>query len=181
MLKLDLYIYFSPKWVQMEETLMEPNMSFLIKDDELLEKHNEIWENVKNIIKKEFDSKPVYNEKYLKAKIKWYNGNINTNFHNNKIPREGSQFIWSLVILEDSVFRTGKNNYLQVFFKYRYAVKEKNIPKYIIDNTKISSDSDRENFYGETYDEGNSNEEPSDEKNSGEENEKIVFKFFFYI
>ena len=31
------------------------DMSFLIKD-------NEIWEKVKNSIKKEFDSKPVYNE-----------------------------------------------------------------------------------------------------------------------
>ena len=49
-------------------------MSFLIKDDELLKKYNEIWEKVKNSIKKEFDSEPVYNEKYLKAKIKSYNG-----------------------------------------------------------------------------------------------------------
>ena len=46
----------------------------MIKDDELLEKYNEIWEKVKNSIRKEFDSKPVYNEKYLKAKIKSYNG-----------------------------------------------------------------------------------------------------------
>ena len=45
---------------------------------------------VKNSIKKEFDSKPGSNEKYLKAKIKSYNGKINTNFHNNKIPREGN-------------------------------------------------------------------------------------------
>ena len=42
-------------------------MYFLIKDDELLEKYNEVWEKVKNSIKKEFDSKPVCNEKYLKA------------------------------------------------------------------------------------------------------------------
>ena len=48
-------------------------MSFLIKDDELLEAYHEIWEKVKNIIKKEFDSEPVYNEKYLRAKIKSYN------------------------------------------------------------------------------------------------------------
>ena len=68
-------------------------ISFLIKDDELLEKYNEIWEKVKNILKKDFDSEPVYNEKYLKAKIKSYNGKINTNFHNDKIPKEGSQFI----------------------------------------------------------------------------------------
>ena len=40
--------------------------SFLIKDDELLEKYNEIWEKVKKSLKKNFDSEPVYNEKYLK-------------------------------------------------------------------------------------------------------------------
>ena len=34
-------------------------MSSLIKDEELLEAYNEIWEKVKNSIKKEFDSKPV--------------------------------------------------------------------------------------------------------------------------
>ena len=34
-------------------------ISFLIKDDELLKKYNEIWDKVKNSIKKEFDSEPV--------------------------------------------------------------------------------------------------------------------------
>ena len=47
-------------------------ISFLIKDDEFLEKYKEIWKKVKNILKKEFYSKPVYNGKYLKAKIKRY-------------------------------------------------------------------------------------------------------------
>ena len=65
-------------------------MSFLIKDEKLLEKYNEIWKKVSKIIKKEFDNNPVYNEKYIKTKIKSYNGKINTNFHNNKIPKEGS-------------------------------------------------------------------------------------------
>ena len=75
-----------------------------IKDNELLKKYNEIWEKVKNSIKKEFDSEPVYNEKYVKAKIKSYNGKIDTNFHNNKIKKEGSNFICLLVILIDSAF-----------------------------------------------------------------------------
>ena len=43
-------------------------VSLLIKDDKLLEKYNEIWEKVSNIIYKEFDSNPVYNEKYIKTK-----------------------------------------------------------------------------------------------------------------
>ena len=37
------------------------------------------------------------------------NGEINTNFHNNEIPREGSQFICLSLFLNDSVFKTGKN------------------------------------------------------------------------
>ena len=40
-------------------------MPVLIKGYELLEKYNEIWEKVKNSIKKEFDSNPVYKEKHL--------------------------------------------------------------------------------------------------------------------
>ena len=48
-------------------------MSFLIKDEKLLEKYNKIWKNVSNIILKEFDSNPVCNEKYVKTKLKSYN------------------------------------------------------------------------------------------------------------
>ena len=48
----------------------------MIKDNELIEKCNEIWEKVKTILKKEFDSEPVCNERYLKVKIKPYNGKI---------------------------------------------------------------------------------------------------------
>ena len=110
-------------------------MSFLIKDDELLQKYNEIWEKVRNSTEKEFNSEPVYNEKYLKTKIKSYNGKINANFHNNKIPKEGSQCICLSVILINSVFRTGENYYPQVFLEEcKYDVKEKNMPECLTDN-----------------------------------------------
>ena len=60
-------------------------ISFLIKDDELQENIIEFGKKVENSITKEFGSEPVYNEKYLKAKIKSCNGKINTYFHNNKV------------------------------------------------------------------------------------------------
>ena len=60
-------------------------MSFLIKDEKLLEKYNKIWKKFNNSIKKEFDSKPVYNRKYLKIIVKSYNRKINTNFRNDKV------------------------------------------------------------------------------------------------
>ena len=60
-------------------------ISFLIKDDELQESIIEFGKKVENSITKEFGSEPVYNEKYLKAKIKSCNEKINTYFHNNKV------------------------------------------------------------------------------------------------
>ena len=113
--KLCLYVYFSQKWVHIKRYFDETKyISFFMKDDKLLEKYNKIWEKVKISPKKEFDSEPVYNEKHLKAKIKSYNGKINTNFHNNKIPKEGSQCICLSVTLIDSVWRTGSNYYPQI-------------------------------------------------------------------
>ena len=41
---------------------------FLLEDDDLLDKYNTIWDEVSADIKKEFDSEPVYNKKFLKPK-----------------------------------------------------------------------------------------------------------------
>ena len=98
-------------------------------------------------------------KKYLKAKTKSCNGKSNTNFHNNKISKEGSQFICWSVILINSVFRTCKNYYPQVFFEEcEYVLREKEMPEYITDDIEISSDSEREDSCEEI-----SNEENSDE------------------
>ena len=70
---------------------------------------------VSSITKKEFDSNPVYNEKYVKTKVKSYNGKINTNV-DNKTRKEGSQCICLSVVLIDSVYKKDENYYLQVFW-----------------------------------------------------------------
>ena len=92
-------------------------MFFLNKRWWIIRKYNGNWKKVQNSIKKEFDSEPVYNEKYLKAKIKSYNGKIKVKFHKNKIPKEGSQCIFLSVILINFVFRTGNNHYPQLILE----------------------------------------------------------------
>ena len=91
----------------------------------MFEKYAETWKKVSNIIKKEFDSKPVYNGKYLKIKIKSYNRKTNTNFHNNEIPKEDPQCICLSIILIDSVYRKNKDCYPKVFLEEcKYEVKK---------------------------------------------------------
>ena len=78
----------------------------------LSEKYNEIWKNVSNIIKTEFDIKPVCNKKYLETKIKSYNGKIIKNIRDNKIPKEGFQCNCISVILIDLIYRKDKKKLL---------------------------------------------------------------------
>ena len=47
---LDLYVYISPKWLQIRKDYEKTKfMSSLIKGDELLEKYSEIWDIVKDM------------------------------------------------------------------------------------------------------------------------------------
>ena len=55
-------------------------LSFLIKDNKLIEKYNEIQDKVSKFVEKIFDSEHIYNGKYLKTKIKSYERKINTIF-----------------------------------------------------------------------------------------------------
>ena len=65
-------------------------MPFIVKDKNLLKKYSKIWETIEGLMKITFESKPVYGEdvKYIKTKIKTYTGNIITNFHDKKMPKE---------------------------------------------------------------------------------------------
>ena len=56
-----------------------------------LKDYNDIWNKVNNNMKKEFDSRPIYNKAILKNK-KYYSDEA-TDFHNKKIPKVGSNYI----------------------------------------------------------------------------------------
>ena len=57
------------------------NMSFMIKNDRvLIQQYNEIWNTIKRLIGKKFYSETVDDEKYIKTKVKIFNGVVNTTF-----------------------------------------------------------------------------------------------------
>ena len=56
------------------------NMSFFVRDDNVLDKYNKIWNVIKNKLNIKFHSKPVYNKKYLKVEVREFDGMIKTNF-----------------------------------------------------------------------------------------------------
>ena len=68
------------------------NASFFLKDDEVLDKYNEIWDVIKNKLKIKFHSLPIYDKKYLKTKVREYDGKIKTNFLGNAVPEENMHY-----------------------------------------------------------------------------------------
>ena len=50
-----------------------------------------------------FHSKPVYNQKYLKAKVREFDDVIKTNFLGNEVPKENMHYTCIACIAIDSV------------------------------------------------------------------------------
>ena len=64
------------------------NVSFFIKDDEVWDKYDKIWDVFKNKRDINFHSEPVYEYKFLRAKVREFDGIIKTNLLGNDIPKK---------------------------------------------------------------------------------------------
>ena len=62
-------------------------------------------------------SELVYEEKYIKAKVREFDGVIKTNFLGNKVPKENMHYICIVCLTIDSVVRMDKKNYPQVYLE----------------------------------------------------------------
>ena len=93
------------------------NMSFLIKDDEVWEKCQQIWDVIKNKLNIKFHIEPIYENKYLKTKEREYDGVIKTNFLGNGVPKENMYYTCIACITIDSVMRMEKKNYPEVYLE----------------------------------------------------------------
>ena len=70
-----------------------------------LDKYNEIWNKIKEILNIKFYSMTVYDEKYIKAKVRDFNGVIKKNFLGDEIPKENVHYTCIASITVDSAMR----------------------------------------------------------------------------
>ena len=84
---------------------------------------------------------PVYEEKYLKTKVREYDGVIKTNFLGNDVPKENMHYTCIACITIDYVMRMEKKNFPQVYLEEcKYKIKKIKMSRFI--NTELDSDSD---------------------------------------
>ena len=78
------------------------------------EKYQDIWHVIENKLGIEFHSSPVYDEKYIKAKVREFDGKIKTTFLGNGVTKENIHYTCVTCITIDSVMRIDKKNHPQV-------------------------------------------------------------------
>ena len=115
-------------------------MSFVIKDDNVLGKYNEIWNKIKKTLNTKFHSVPVYDKKYIKAKVRELDGVMKTKFWGDKIPKEGAHHPCIACITIDSVMKIDKKNYPQVYLEEcKYKIRKIKMTEFI--DAELESDS----------------------------------------
>ena len=88
---------------------------------------------------------PVYNEKYIKAKLREFDGVIKINFLGDKIQKGNEHYTCIVCITIDSVMGMEKKNYAQVYLEEcKYRVKKKKLSKFIEAELEPKSESESE-------------------------------------
>ena len=118
-------------------------MSFKVNDKQLLKNYNRIREKIENLMRIDFESKPLYgdDDKYINTKIKIYAKNIVTNFHNKKMPKEKAPCKCLSIIMLDSVIKANKKYYPQILLEECKYIQEKIKTKNYIDEELEKSES----------------------------------------
>ena len=114
-------------------------MSFVIKDEVL----DEIWNKIKKTLNVKFNSMPVHDERCITAKVREFNGVIKTNFLSDKTPKENVHYTCIACMTIDSVMKTEKKNYPQIYLEEcKYKIKKIKMSKFI--DTEFDSKSELE-------------------------------------
>ena len=91
-----------------------------------------------------FYSEPIYDDIYIKTKVKTFSNTIKTLFSGDEIPKERVEYACIACISVDSVLKVEKKNYPQVYLEQcKYKIKKRGV-KIFIDDYEIDLDSDYE-------------------------------------
>ena len=116
------------------------NMSFKIEDESVYLKYTEIWNKIKKSLNTRFHSQPIYDDKYIKTKVKTFSSMTNTFFSENEILKERNHYICIAAICIDSVLRIEKKNYTQVYLEQcKYKIKRRKPVDFIDTEVDLSS------------------------------------------
>ena len=133
-------------------------MSFRVKNKQALKNYNEIWEKAEKLLKINFESKPVYGDKYIKTKIttnacsrlqvfiikKCLKKSTMQGFINNNVDSviKANKKYYPQTFLEESKYTQETENYIDGNFKESESDSDSN------DETESDIDNDNDKYDG---------------------------------
>ena len=110
-----------------------------------INKYNEIRDKIKETLSIKFHSITVYDEQYIKAKVRELNGEIKTNFLSDEVPKNPEHYTCIACITIDSVMKMEKKNYPQVYLEEcKYKIKKTKVTNFIKAELESKSESESE-------------------------------------
>ena len=77
----------------------------MVKDDNVLDKYNKIWDKIKEKLNIKFHSMPVYDKTYIKAKVREFDSKIKTNLLGDRVAKENMHCTCIACVTINSVMR----------------------------------------------------------------------------
>ena len=93
------------------------SMSFLIRNDEVWDKYDKIWDAIKDKVGIKFHSEPIYKYKYLKTKVREFDVVIKINFLGKGMPKENMYYTCIGCRTIDSALKTNKKKLFLSLFR----------------------------------------------------------------
>ena len=87
-------------------------MSFKIEEESVYLKYSEIWNKIKSVLNVKSHSQSIYNDKYIKTKVKTFN---NTLFSGDEMPTERNHYVCLSAICIDSNLRVQTKKFIVRF------------------------------------------------------------------
>ena len=100
------------------------------------EEYEDFWNVIKNKLNIKFHSQPIYENKYLKIKVKEFDGNVKTNFLGNDLPKENMCYTCIACITEINKKKLSTS----LFRRMQVQSKKMHTPRFL--NIELESDSE---------------------------------------
>ena len=90
-------------------------MSFCIYDEKLLKKYKPIWNKIEDLKNLELNALPIYDDRYIKTKIRTHGDKVYTNYQALNVPEYDTECESLIVISIDSLLVYDSKYYLVYF------------------------------------------------------------------
>ena len=89
-------------------------LPFHIDNEKLLKTYKTVWTNIEDLQNIQLNALAVYDDRYIKTKIRTYDDNIYTNFRGLNVPEDSSSESFTIIYI-DPFFVYENKYYLQVY------------------------------------------------------------------